>query len=494
MSEEDPLSSPAPSIEHLRRLETGIPRLDTIVSGGLHRGGTYLVCGAPGSGKTIFANQLCFGQARHGDSAVYMTFLAENHARMLQHLQPFSFFRREEVGNHVHYVSGFSVLEKGGFAAVRQLVHQLMTKYEPSVLVIDGAQAFRGFASSEIGFQRFLRELQTVGTMAGSTLLILVPDTSDYAGGMALVDGVLELTMRDFGPRTVRELTARKFRGGPSLMGRHEVEIGKDGVVIHPRTEIAFSAPSEIAEEDRQRTAFGIPPLDEMFEGGVLSGSTTLILGAPGTGKTVLGLHYLAEGARRGEPGVYFGFYETPPRLMEKADSLGIDLRKSLDAGRLEIQWQPPLETNLDALAERLLERIRHRDVKRLRVFIDGMAGFRDAAIYPDRLKRFFAALTHQLRELDVTTVVSEETRLFGNSVELPNEEFAAVAENVVYLRYVEKEAALHRLLVILKARESAYDSRVREFFIRPSGIELADSFESAEDILRGTPRTRSAT
>lgn len=473
MSDDELASFPAPEVGTLARLETGVARLDPILSGGFHRGGTYLVCGAPGSGKTILANQLCFERARRGDTVVYVTFLAESHSRMLLHLQPFAFFDREQVGKNVHYVSGFSILEKGGFPAVRQLVHQLLKRYEPTVIVFDGAQAFRGFASSEIGFQRFLRELQAVGTMSGCTLLILLPDTGE-GSGVDLVDGVIELTMRDFGPRTVRELSPRKFRGGPSLLGRHEVEIGRNGIVVHPRTEIVFASPAEADPEERVRVPFGLPPLDAMLDGGVLSGSSTVLLGAPGTGKTVLGLHFLAEGARRGEPGVYFGFYETPPRLMAKADALGIDLRRALDEGRLELQWQPPLETNLDALAERLLERIAARGARRLRLFIDGVAGFRDAAIYPERLERFFAALTHRLREHDVTTLLSDETALFADSIDLPRRELAAIVENIVYLRQSEREDEVRHSLVILKARESAYDPRVRAFRIRQHGIELS--------------------
>jgi len=142
----------------------------------------------------------------------------------------------------------------------------------------------------------------------------------------------------------------------------------------------------------------------------------------------------------------------------------------------------------MDALAERLLERIHERKVKRLRLFIDGMAGFRDAAIYPNRLRRFFAALTHQLREHDVTTVISEETALFHPEISLPNEEFAAVVENIVLVRHIEYGTELRRLIAILKSRESEYDPHIREFFIRKSGITVADTFDSASAILTGKP------
>nr|WP_255671374.1 ATPase domain-containing protein [Corallococcus sp. AS-1-6] len=236
--------------------------------------------------------------------------------------------------------------------------------------------------------------------------------------------------------------------------------------------------------------SFGIPRLDDALRGGLLSGSTTLLLGAPGTGKTLLGLHFLLQGAREGQPGVYFGFFETPPRLIEKAEGTGMgDLQKYVDEGLIEIQWQPPLEHNMDSLAEKLLERIEERKVDRLRLFIDGVSGFRSAAVYPDRLGRFFSALTHQLRMMDVTTLYSDETPLFSPGVDMPQPEAASTVENVILVRYVELRSQLYRLLSIMKMRESAYDSGIREFSISEQGIEVAGTFESAESILTGHAR-----
>ncbi|MDB4945439.1 MAG: uncharacterized protein JWP97_4973 [Labilithrix sp.] len=477
----------APQVIAPSRIETGVHRLDDILGGGLLRGGVYLVAGVPGAGKTILANQLCFNRARRGETSVFVTMLAESHGRMLGHLEGMEFFDVEQVGSRIHYVSGFPALNKLGLDGVRDLLRKMIQKRGASMLVVDGVQPLERRAENALAFQRFVRELQTFGILFDCTVMLLSPSFAEDAQGAAMVDGVIELTHRQVGPRAVRELAVHKMRGSAALLGRHEVQIGPRGLLVHPRTEVAFASPPEHAAEDRARVQFGVPALDAMLGGGVLSSSATMLLGAAGTGKTVLGLQFLAEGARRGEPGVYFGFYETPPRLVDKAHSLGIDLQQAVDAGLVEIQWQPPLEHNMDSLAERLLERIRERKVPRMRLFIDGVSGFRDAAVYPDRLKRFFSALTHQLRELDVTTVVAEETPLFHANVELPNEEFAAIVENIVLLRHVEFGSELRRLVAILKSRESAYDSHIREFFITPEGIRVADTFDSASHILTGS-------
>jgi circadian clock protein KaiC len=290
----------------------------------------------------------------------------------------------------------------------------------------------------------------------------------------------------------VRELTVHKFRGSDYLRGRHEVEITDDGMVIHPRTEIQFSKPPENAREQRVRMGFGLPRLDEMLDGGLPSGSTAALLGSPGTGKTLLGLSFLVEGARQGQHGTYFGFYEPPPRLIEKAQDVGIPLERYVKDGSIELIWQPPLEHFMDSLAEQLLEGLKSQEQKeRRRLFIDGAEGFRAAAVYPDRIPRFLSALTNQLRSLDVTTLMTDELELFQPQLNLPTPELANVVETVILLRYLELRSQIYRLLSIMKMRESRYDTSLREFRISREGIDVADSFESAESILSGQARVR---
>ncbi|WP_224367148.1 ATPase domain-containing protein [Hyalangium versicolor] len=476
-----------------KRLITEVPRLDFITKGGLLKGASYTVLGPPGSGKTVLANQIAFNHVRQGGKALYVTLLSESHARMLANLEEMTFFDSSIIPDKLHYVSGYSELEKEGLKGLLDMVRRTALHHQATLLIIDGMDAAREFARSDLTFKRFLQDLQAFTGLLGCTILLLSPHhEGEIHPEITAVDGVFELSLWLSGPRAVRELVALKFRGSDSLLGRHEVEISERGIVIHPRTEVQFANPGEGGREDRVRMAFGIERLDQSLRGGVLSGSTTMLLGAPGTGKTLLGLHFLLQGAREGQPGVYFGFYETPPRLLEKAAGVGMkDLKKYVDNGLIEIQWQPPLEHNMDSLAERLLERLHERNVKRLRLFIDGLSGFRSAAVYPDRMGRFFSALSHQLRMLDATTLYSEETPLLSSGVEAPLPEAAAYVENIILLRYVELRSQLYRLISIMKMRESQYDSGIREFAITDEGINVADTFESAEAILTGHARLR---
>jgi circadian clock protein KaiC len=473
MSPMDPVKPPAghKPTDAKGRIESGIPRLDYILKGGFLKGGTYSVLGPPGSGKTIFGNQFC--------------------SKMLHHLQSLQFFNEDVIPERIYYVSGYSALRQNGSDALLAPIRETLRERKASLFVIDGMENLREFTNGEQQVKEFVHELQAYTALIGcTTLLMCFKDTSYSFTENAVVDGIIELSDSLVGPRAVRELVVHKFRGGDYLRGRHEVEITGQGIVIHPRTEIQFDKPQAEAKEERVRMGFGVTELDKMTFGGLPSGSTTALLGAPGTGKTMLGLSFLVEGARQGQHGTYFGFYEPPPRLMEKAAQVGIELEQYVRKGLIEVVWQPPLEHMLDSLAEQLLEKVRDSTGPRRRLFFDGVEGFRAASVYPDRMPRFLSAFCNQLRMLDVTTLMTEELPLFRPEIDMPNPELANVVETVVLLRYVELKSQLYRLLSIMKMRESRYDTSIREFQITDTGIRVASTFESAEAILTGHART----
>jgi circadian clock protein KaiC len=474
------------------RVQSGIPRLDYILKGGFLKGGTYTLLGPPGSGKTIMGNQFCFKHVAHtAGRAVYLSLLVESHAKMLQHLTSMRFFKPEHIPERIYYVSGYNALREGGPEQLLKLIRDTLRERQATLFVIDGMESLRQFARGEQQIKEFVHELQAFTAMLGCTsLLMSFKDPAYSYTENAVVDGVMELSDTLVGPRAVRELTVHKFRGGDYLRGKHEVELTEEGMIVHPRTEIQFDKPPPSAAEERIRMAFGVPQLDKMLWGGIPSGSTAAILGAPGTGKTLLGLSFLVEGARQGQKGTYFGFYEPPPRLMDKARQVGIALEKYVRNGMIKVIWQPPLEHMLDSLAEQLLENIRERQEPRRRLFIDGIEGFRAASVYPDRMPRFLSAFCNQLRTYDVTALVSEELGLFRPDIDMPNPELANVVETVIMLRYVELRSQLYRLLSIMKMRESRYDTSIREFKITDNGLDVSTSFESAEAILTGHARS----
>jgi len=320
----------------------------------------------------------------------------------------------------------------------------------------------------------------------GATVLLLAGPTADETRPeYTMVDGILELREHVHDLRAYREIRVRKLRGGAHLRGGHMFEISNRGITVHPRVESLYGTPPIDDPCGKALVSSGIAQLDKMLSGGFKCGTTTLLLGPSGVGKTTLGLHYLA-GAPRGSKSVMFGFYETPARLLEKARALNLALDGRVKRKELEIVWQPSTEQNVDALAQRLLDAIERTGATRL--FIDGLDGFQRATIHSDRLHHVFTAVANELRVRGVTTLYTYEVAKFvGPGLESPVTGVSSLAENLIYMRFVELRSHIYRLLSILKVRDSGYDTSLREFHITSDGIRLQKTFDSAEAILTGS-------
>jgi circadian clock protein KaiC len=475
----------------LDRLPTGVPGLDIVLEGGLLRGGVYLVQGPPGSGKTILGNQMCFSHAVGGGRAVYMTLLAESHTRMLGHMRRMQFFRTELIPDHVHYLSAFKVLEGDGLHGLLTVLRKTVTARSATLLVLDGLVSAEEASPSPKEFKKFVHELQIVCSMTACTCLLLssTERPRPFRPEHTMVDGILELGDDLKSLRTVRSVVVRKMRGTAPVLGRHTLDISDAGIVVVPRFETRSSS---LTREDvptpHERLELGIPALDEMLGGGLPARSITMLLGPTGVGKTTLGLQFLGAGAARGEPGVYFGFYEHPAALLERSRRLQLGFDGIADSP-VDLVWHRPVEGVIDVVGDRLLALIKRRGARRL--VIDGMAGFQVSVDEPERVREVFAALSEELAREGVTTIYTMETAdLLGPRIEVPVKGVSAITHNILLMRHVELEARLYRLLSILKLRDGDYDGAIREFRITDGGIEILDTFEMADRILTGTAKT----
>jgi circadian clock protein KaiC len=477
----------------IERVPSGVPGLDPILRGGFPVGGIHILQGPPGTGKTILANQICYHHAASGGRALYVTLLSETHARMLLHLGTMRFFDASRLSEQVSYISGFGVLEGEGLAGLVTLVRREIVAQQATIMILDGLVAAEDRAVSATEFKVFIQELQTQAGLHGCTVFLLATAKGQaMSPEHTMVDGVVELTDMRHESRTERGLFVNKLRGSDYLPGRHPFRITSDGLVVYPRIEAAFRVTTRPDEVRAGRLSIGVEGLDAMLGGGGLPEATvTGLLGPSGVGKTTMGLQFMAQSDAT-EPGLLFGFYETPPRLLHKAARLGLNLGTKMDRGEVEILWQPQSENVQDALAHRLLNAIACRGVKRL--FLDGLGGFIEASIEPGRISRFFAVLANELRARGVTTLYTMETRdLFGTGIEMPVSGMSSLLENLIALRYVEYRSRSRRLLSVLKVRDSDFDANLREFVITDQGIALAGNFEGAEEVLSGFARDRTS-
>lgn len=326
----------------------------------------------------------------------------------------------------------------------------------------------------------FVQQLQTQADAADSTVFLLTnPIESRPSSEETMVDGIISLGSSLQASSSLRELHVRKFRGSAYLEGVHNYKIGPDGIITYPRMETRLTH-SPMDNGDLERITSGIPRLDSMLGGGLPRRSMTMLVGPSGTGKTTVGLQFLSR-ASSAEPGLFFGFYETPARIRSKARMFP-SFGPALDAGNVEILWQPPTEWLLDELADRLVQAVKRKKVRRL--FIDGLAGFK-RALRSREIDPFFAALAEELRGEGVTTICAAEVpEIIGPTMTTPLAGMSDVTDNHIILRFIEAGASLYRIVSLLKVRDSSFDSGLREFSITGAGIEIAQDSRGAGLIL----------
>lgn len=474
-------ASTTDGVPPIERLRSAVPGLDEILGGGLLRTGVYIVQGLPGCGKTILANQICYGHVADGGVAVYVTLLAESHSRMLQHLSTLSFFDLRAFPDRLAYISAFHDLETGGLKGLMGVLRREMRQRRVGVLVLDGLVA-ASEGASDLDLKKFVHELQGIAVLQDCTVLLLSSgNLNRMAAEHTMVDGLLELEDRLFDARSERSIQVRKFRGAGPLRGKHSMRIDNDGIRVFPRIEAVYrSAATETMRDEV--AASGIPSLDALLAvGGIPMASSTVAIGSTGTGKTTLGLHFL-HASTAAEPGLHLSFFEGPDRLRAKARSLGMALEGLEATGAVELMWQTTGEAMLDEIADRLLAAVARRGVRRL--VVDGLSGFLESAVYPERLNRFFSCLVNELRSRRVTVLMTLETRDVVSSVVSMPWGVSGIVDNLFFLRFVHDEGQVERLLTIIKMRDTDYQAGLRRLHIDSHGMHIAGTYRADGDVI----------
>ncbi|TFZ00788.1 hypothetical protein EZ313_20300 [Ramlibacter henchirensis] len=454
----------------LERISTGTPGLDEIMGGGLLKSGVYIFQGAPGAGKTILANQIVHRHAADGGKVVYVTLLAESHARLLQHMGAFAFFDPSVVPQKIYYVSAFNALRTEGLKGVVNLLRNEMRTRPAGLVVLDGLVMAASAARSDEELKLFVSDIQTHSTLSGCTTLLLTSEQADrpVSAEQTMVDGIVLLRETALGVRRERNIEVVKFRGSATLRGNHAFRIGPQGIVVYPRLESRRPAHGDAPAPEGVST--GVAALDRMFDiGGYAKGSVTALSGASGSGKTTLALHFLAP-ATPAEKALFVGFYESPQMLRRIAGMLGV--RLPADASTLDFMWHTLGENMLDEVAANILERVARNRPARL--VIDGVGGLMVAPAFQHRGGSFLAALTNELRALGTTTLVTVEQDDAKRALVLDSATMSALADTVLDMR-LKMEPSVRRFISIRKSRVSRCELHERELVLTESGLAVAE-------------------
>jgi circadian clock protein KaiC len=470
-------------------IPTGIANLDLLLGGGVPRRQSIIVTGNPGTGKTILCSQIAFQQAARGARVVLATVTSEPHDKLLNELSGFSFFDQRRVGDEIFIISAYPALQKGPREA-KELLLRAVRDRKASILFIDGLRSIRDLWSNEAALRDFMYELNVALAQMDAIGLF----TTEYPLERLIqypeattVDGIVCLSTVAVGERVVRRIQVAKLRGRPHVTGQHVFHLSHEGIDIVPRLE-SIVQPDVTFQPSGTRAEFGLPELDHVLGGGLPAQTTSLLVGSTGVGKTLMALHFAAEGARLGEDVLFVTYSEPAGRLLGRARRIGLDVRALIDSGRLTINYRSPANVEADDLARDITLHVRSHGTKR--VVIDGVGELEHGVLDRTRVRDFLEALIVFLRDAGVTAIfIREIAKIAGPELDLSDTPISVTAENMIFLRHVEVRGHLHRVLSVLKMRESGYDSNVREFEIRADGLRVLAPFRSAEGVLTGIGR-----
>ncbi len=475
--------------QELKRLKTGIKSLDEILGGGIPLYSVNVISGAAGTGKSILCQQIAFSNAHTDNKVLYVSTLSEPMAKLIRYQQQFSFFDKEKLDKSVIYGDIAEVIiEQGPESTIETLLSKVNESDNIKIVIIDSFKAV-GESVKTMMESRVLAYNLAVQLAKSKCTSFLIGEYTEREIEeepiFAVADGIIQLTNAPKEMDDVRYLKVLKMRGGNYFAGMHSFSINSDGIAVYPRMKTPVIQRRYDVSDGKLST--GIEGLNEMLHGGIPKGTSTLVVGGAGTGKTLLGLCFIQKGIDNGEPGLIVTFQETPSQLSEIAKRLGWDIEGDGEGGGMcKLLYTSPVELNVDKHATQIKEAV--AEIGAQRVMIDSIVDIESAISNQTRYKDYIYSLVNFFKEEGVSSLLTNEIpELFGD-VQLTSSGISFISDNVILLRYVELESSITRAVSVLKMRGFDHDKAIREFKIDSSGITVMDKFKGQEAILTGKP------
>lgn len=470
------------------RLRTGVPGLDEILGGGLPEYSFNLIGGPPGCGKTTLAHQIMFTLATRTRPALYLTVLGEPPLKMLRYQQQFSFYDVDAVGGSVHFVNVSQEACSGDLDQVLRRIVSEVERLDPALVFVDSfrsvIRATAGQPNAESRQQLFTQQLGMLMTAWRATTFMIGEYGEEMEGNpvMTVCDGLIWLRQSVQRNSMVRKMEIMKMRGQPNIPGLHTFRISDAGIEVFAPAVRSALPDGPDALLDGPRLSMGIAGVDDMLGGGLPRGFSILVAGPSGSGKSILAAHFLAEGARLGEKGVFAAFEQRPSRLR---NSLVAELIAQGDVGVVDSR---AADLSIDETL-RLLTREIDR-IKASRVVIDSLSGF-ELALAPTFREDFRESLFRMvtaLAEAGVSVLMTSELEDRYTDLRFSPYGTAFLTDAIIVQRYIEVESRLRRVMAVVKVRASGHSDELREYTIDAEGLHVGQPLPEQEGLLGGRP------
>ena len=474
-------------------ISSGIPGLDEVLCGGLTPERLYLIEGLPGTGKTTLALKFLMEGVKNGESVLYITLsetkseleaVAQSHGWSLEGMHIHEVIPSEDLLDPAQQHTLFHPSEVELGDTTRD-ISSVVEKFKPTRIVIDSLSELRLLASNALRYRRQVLAYKQFFSNRNCTVLMLDdrPDMHDMQI-RSIAHGViaLEQVYKDYGSEK-RHLRVIKLRGVKFRSGAHDYVIEKGGLIVFPRL---IPSNTRAQAKTLRQLSSGLDRLDNLLGGGLEEGTSTIISGAPGTGKSSLAAQFVSATIARGENAAMFIFEEAATLLVNRTQSINIDLLSPLEKGNLIIQQIDPAEMSPGQFTHTVCDAV-EKNATRI-VVIDSLNGYMNAM--PN--EHFLAVHLHELltylgQRGVITILVGVHSGMIGNIMSSAGET-SYLADNVILIRHFEFHGEVRQAISVFKKRAGSHERTIREFTITSQGIRVGNSLRDFHGVLTGVP------
>lgn len=483
------------------RRPTGLPELDALLNGGFPTGATVLLAGSSGTGKTILATHWLFaGYELYGEPGIYIS-MTEPVVKAVHNASTLSFYRQELLNPLQILFTDLRAVMKGmdldnqdftrdDIGRLVEMIRNMAKQSGAKRVVLDSVTAMAYRLKDKDLIRDFIFQLGTMLGQIDANVILTSEVTGEgysvFGVEEFISDGILKLSYVAGAEERIRQLEVVKMRGSAFNAHPAVYRITTDGIRIFPYAHRELAA--RISDK---RLSTGIAGFDRMAEGGFFEGSSTLMTGASGTGKTITTLHLVSDALRKGRRCLYVSLEESRDQLYKNARSFGVDFAAFEKKGQLVTMAVYPEQRYLD---EHVLEIQRTVEEGKIEVVVvDSLTALGNT--FSDPLVRDFTArMVTYFKSRLVTSVFMHASEALLGAAGVTEARLSSLFDNIVMLRFVEVNSALRRGILIIKMRGSNHDEALREFVFTPQGIRISTDFSGYEGVMRGEARKSSET